>query len=41
MCAILQRFEVNLVDPAKVYEPLPALNMGVKGGLWMKVKRRV
>ncbi|KAL1412260.1 hypothetical protein Q8F55_000003 [Vanrija albida] len=41
VCAILQRFDVQLVDPVKVYEPLPALNMGVKGGLWMKVKRRV
>lgn len=27
VCAIMQRFEVQLQDPAKEYEPLPALNM--------------
>ncbi|KAJ5201958.1 uncharacterized protein N7498_006621 [Penicillium cinerascens] len=39
--AILQRFDVILLDDYKTYEPLSALNMGIKGGLPMKLKERV
>lgn len=38
--AILQRFDVALVDDKKSYEPLAALNMGIKDGLFVTVKER-
>ncbi|KAH8892308.1 cytochrome P450 [Thozetella sp. PMI_491] len=38
--AILERFDVILQDDSRVYEPLAALNMGIKGGLLMRVKER-
>ncbi|KAI1390435.1 cytochrome P450 [Hypoxylon trugodes] len=38
--AILQRFDVILSDTTKTYEPLAALNMGIKGGLPMRVRVR-
>ncbi|OJJ45783.1 hypothetical protein ASPZODRAFT_167512 [Penicilliopsis zonata CBS 506.65] len=39
--AILQRFDIILSDDSKVYEPLAAMNMGVKGGVLMRVRERV
>ncbi|KAJ3538853.1 hypothetical protein NM208_g5727 [Fusarium decemcellulare] len=38
--AIIERFDVILTEPGKIYEPLAALNMGVKGGLRMRVRKR-
>ncbi|EHK23127.1 uncharacterized protein TRIVIDRAFT_60068 [Trichoderma virens Gv29-8] len=38
--AIIQRFDVILSDDSKVYEPLAAMNMGIKDGVPMKLKRR-
>ncbi|KAL6819991.1 cytochrome P450 [Trichoderma camerunense] len=38
--AILQQFDVILSDDSKDYEPLAAMNMGIKGGLMMKLKKR-
>ncbi|CAL5874542.1 uncharacterized protein PFLUO_LOCUS8838 [Penicillium psychrofluorescens] len=38
--AIIQRFDVILTDDSKTYEPLAALNMGIRGGLPMKLKKR-
>ncbi|KAM0550282.1 hypothetical protein ACHAPJ_008952 [Fusarium lateritium] len=38
--AILQRFDVILEDDSKQFEPLAAMNMGIKDGLWMWVKER-
>ncbi|KIW67161.1 hypothetical protein PV04_06433 [Phialophora macrospora] len=39
--AILQRFDVILADDSRPYEPLAAMNMGIKGGLPMRVRERV
>ncbi|BCS22059.1 uncharacterized protein APUU_30284A [Aspergillus puulaauensis] len=39
--AVLQRFDVILADDSKVYEPLAAMNMGIRGGLPMRVRERV
>jgi hypothetical protein len=36
----VQRFDVQLTEPDKKFESLPALNMGIKGGLHMRVKKR-
>ncbi|KAK7227543.1 hypothetical protein V2G26_015546 [Clonostachys chloroleuca] len=36
--AILQRFDVLLSNNEREYEPLAALNMGIKGGLKMRVR---
>ncbi|KAK5061940.1 hypothetical protein LTR44_003315 [Exophiala sp. CCFEE 6388] len=38
--AILQRFDVDLSDNSRIYEPLAGLNMGIKGGLPMRVRDR-
>ncbi|KAF3022528.1 hypothetical protein E8E14_012170 [Neopestalotiopsis sp. 37M] len=38
--AILQRFDVSLVDEKRTYEPLAALNMGIKGGLLVTITER-
>jgi cytochrome P450 len=38
--AIVQRFDVQLTEPDKKFESLPALNMGIKGGLHMRVRKR-
>ncbi|VUC24084.1 unnamed protein product [Clonostachys rosea] len=38
--AIIQRFDVIVSDTSKTYEPLAALNMGVKGGIKMRVRKR-
>ncbi|KAI1630411.1 cytochrome P450 [Exophiala viscosa] len=38
--AILQRFDVDLSDSGRLYEPLAGLNMGIKGGLRMRVRER-
>ncbi|KAL6247438.1 hypothetical protein RBB50_005784 [Rhinocladiella similis] len=38
--AILQRFDIVLSDDSRVYKPLAALNMGIQGGLPMRVKER-
>ncbi|KAL3463137.1 cytochrome P450 [Aspergillus heterothallicus] len=38
--AILQRFDVKLSDNSRMYEPLAAMNMGIHGGLPMRVVER-
>ncbi|KAI1856704.1 uncharacterized protein JN550_013698 [Neoarthrinium moseri] len=38
--AIIQRFDVILSDTSKTYEPLAAMNMGIQGGLFMRIKER-
>ncbi|OAP59732.1 hypothetical protein AYL99_07030 [Fonsecaea erecta] len=38
--AILQRFDIILSDDNRTYEPLAALNMGIRGGLPMRVRER-
>ncbi|CAG9956541.1 unnamed protein product [Clonostachys rosea f. rosea IK726] len=38
--AIIQRFDVIMSDTTKTYEPLAALNMGVKDGVKMRVWKR-
>ncbi|CAI7604828.1 unnamed protein product [Penicillium pancosmium] len=37
--AILQHFNVILQDTSRPYEPLAALNMGIKGGLPMRLRK--
>ncbi|ETS79808.1 hypothetical protein PFICI_07337 [Pestalotiopsis fici W106-1] len=38
--AILQRFDVILADDKRTYEPLAALNMGIKDGLLVTIRER-
>ncbi|KAF9890080.1 hypothetical protein FE257_006241 [Aspergillus nanangensis] len=38
--AILQRFDIMLENDSKTYEPLAAMNMGIKDGLLMRVRER-
>ncbi|OQV04996.1 hypothetical protein CLAIMM_09800 [Cladophialophora immunda] len=38
--AILQRFDIILSDDSRTYEPLAAMNMGIQGGLPMRVRER-
>ncbi|CAI6073614.1 unnamed protein product [Clonostachys chloroleuca] len=38
--AIIQRFDVIMSDTTKTYEPLAALNMRVKDGVKMRVRKR-
>ncbi|KAJ9610624.1 hypothetical protein H2200_005401 [Cladophialophora chaetospira] len=38
--AILQRFDIILSDDSRLYKPLAAMNMGIQGGLPMRVKER-
>ncbi|KIW53737.1 hypothetical protein PV05_09283 [Exophiala xenobiotica] len=38
--AILQHFDIILSDDSRLYKPLAAMNMGIQGGLPMRVRER-